>query len=84
MSRKLPTVGRGLADTLRCFHEAGTLHVPDAQCAGEHFAFLTIGASLDRQLFDFDLAPDGLERACERAEAGVRTFLRAYAVSVIS
>jgi TetR/AcrR family transcriptional repressor of mexJK operon len=72
-------VMRTLANTLLRFHEAGTLHVPDARCAGEHFAFLTIGASLDRQLFDVDLGPGVLERARERAEAGVRAFLRAYA-----
>lgn len=72
-------VMRTLADTLRRFHDAGTLQVPDPGRAGEHFAFLTIGASLDRHLFEIDRAPDSLELARDRAETGVLVFLRAYA-----
>ncbi|ANJ28040.1 TetR/AcrR family transcriptional regulator [Agromyces aureus] len=58
----------------------GLLRIDDAELAAEHFAFLAIGSSLDRALFDptADGDPDAVARAIERAEAGVEAFLRAY------
>ncbi len=70
---------RTLANTIARLHAAGALHAPDAERAGEHFAFLTIGASLDRGMFEAELGPGTAAVAHERAESGVRAFLRAYA-----
>jgi TetR/AcrR family transcriptional regulator, mexJK operon transcriptional repressor len=67
-----------LAGALRRFDERGALRVEDPPMAAEHFAFLVIGASLDRALFDADgtrLSPEAVE---SRATAGVDAFLRAY------
>ena len=72
-------VMRTLAATIARFHAAGVLHAPDAERAGEHFAFLTIGASLDRGLFDVEPSSGAAALAHERAESGARAFLRAYA-----
>lgn len=54
------------------------LQPPDARRAAEHFAFLVIGAGLDRAMFDGrDEAPN--ERILLRAaDDGVRVFLDAY------
>lgn len=72
-------VMRTLSDTITRLHEAGALHAPDAERAGEHFAFLTIGASLDRGMFEIELPAGAAAVAHERAEGGARAFLRAYA-----
>lgn len=72
-------VMRTLSDTIARFHGIGVLHAPDAERAGEHFAFLTIGASLDRGMFEPELPPGAAATAHERAESGARAFLRAYA-----
>lgn len=72
-------VMRTLSDTITRLHEAGALHAPDAERAGEHFAFLTIGASLDRGMFEIELPAGAAAVAHERAESGARAFLRAYA-----
>ncbi|WP_067524011.1 TetR/AcrR family transcriptional regulator C-terminal domain-containing protein [Nocardia uniformis] len=47
------------------------------ELAAEHFAFLVMGASLNRALFEATTpyAPEGIEK---RAHAGIDTFLRAY------
>lgn len=60
--------------------ERGLLRVDDPELAAEHFAFLAIGSSLDRALFDpaADTDADAVPRAVARAEAGVAVFLRAY------
>lgn len=72
-------VMRTLADAIARFHTAGALHAPDAERAGEHFAFLTIGASLDRGMFEAEPSAGVAAAAHERAESGARAFLRAYA-----
>ncbi|GAB3831200.1 TetR/AcrR family transcriptional regulator [Kribbella italica] len=64
-----------LAQTLRQLHDSGALLVQDPPTAAEHFAFLVIGASLDRALFDHNIS---LIHAEERAESGARAFYRAY------
>ena len=68
-----------LAEALRAFDARGQLRVDDPESAAEHFAFLAIGASLDRALFDARTDAAGAAAAVERAERGVAVFLRAYA-----
>lgn len=68
-----------LAAALRVFAERGQLRIDDPEAAAEHFAFLAIGASLDRALFDAETDAAGATAAIERAERGVAVFLRAYA-----
>ena len=68
-----------LAEALRAFDTRGQLRVDDPESAAEHFAFLAIGASLDRALFDARTDAAGAAAAVERAERGVAVFLRAYA-----
>ena len=68
-----------LAAALRAFDARGQLRVDDPESAAEHFAFLAIGASLDRALFDAETDAAGAAAAVERAERGVAVFLRAYA-----
>ena len=52
------------------------LTVPDPDAAARHFAFLVVGAPLDRALFDpAAVSPDALDR---QARAGVAAFRRAY------
>jgi TetR/AcrR family transcriptional regulator, mexJK operon transcriptional repressor len=72
-------VMRSLAAALRVFDERGQLRIDDPEAAAEHFAFLAIGASLDRALFDARTDAAGVDAAVERAERGVAVFLRAYA-----
>lgn len=67
-----------LADAFAEFDRRGVLHVEEPEVAAEQFAFLAVGASLDRALLsteDSALSPQAVEA---RAEAGARTFLRAY------
>jgi len=70
-----------VATALRTLDERGLLRIDDADLAAEHFAFLAIGLSLDRALFDLASDTDATtaERAVERAEHGAAAFLRAYA-----
>jgi TetR/AcrR family transcriptional regulator, mexJK operon transcriptional repressor len=67
------------ADTFADLAARGRLHAPDPTRAAEHFAFLVVGAVLDRIMFDGpDATPDADER--ERiAQAAVVTFLAAHA-----
>jgi TetR/AcrR family transcriptional regulator, mexJK operon transcriptional repressor len=67
-----------LAEALDRFDERGLLDVDDPELAAEHFAFLVIGASLDRALFDPAGLPASDEDVESRAHAGVGAFLRAY------
>lgn len=69
-----------VATALRTFDERGLLRIDDAELAAEHFAFLAIGASLDRALFEAETDAAGADAAVERAERGAAAFLRAYAV----
>jgi TetR/AcrR family transcriptional regulator, mexJK operon transcriptional repressor len=68
-----------VAVALRAFDARGQLRVDDAELAAEHFAFLSIGAALDRALFEAGTDASGPEAAVERAERGAAAFLRAYA-----
>lgn len=66
-----------IADALRRFNDRGLVRIDDPDTAAEHFAFLVLGATLDRALFESDQPPDSdTVRSC--ATAGVETFLRAY------
>ncbi|MGH8791728.1 MAG: TetR/AcrR family transcriptional regulator [Stackebrandtia sp.] len=73
-SRVMATVAEGL----RRFHERGLLHVDDCELAAEHFAFLVMGASLDRALFETSTPPPAAADVEARARAGADAFLRAY------
>lgn len=68
-----------LARALSELDAMGQLVVPDPELAAEHLAFLTIGASLDRAMFDSSRT---LDAALARAEAGARAFYRAYRVTL--
>lgn len=65
-----------LAERFGELHERGLLRTGDAVTAAEHFAFLIMGATLDRALFEG--APDPAE-VDRRAIAGAEAFLRAHA-----
>ncbi|WP_125777730.1 TetR/AcrR family transcriptional regulator [Antribacter gilvus] len=54
----------------------GTLIVSDADVAAEHFAYLVMGADLDRGMFG--APPPSVRRVEQRATAGAEAFLRAY------
>lgn len=70
-------VMRALAELFSALAASGHLVLDDPVLAAEHFAFLVMGADLDRGLFAATTpAPDAIEH---RAVAGVATFLRAYA-----
>jgi TetR/AcrR family transcriptional repressor of mexJK operon len=68
-----------IAAALRRFDERGQLRIDDAELAAEHFAFLAIGASPDRALFEAQTDAAGADAAMARAERGAAAFLRAYA-----
>ena len=65
------------AEAFRSLYERGLLAVDDPAVAAEHFAFLIMGATLDRALFGSEPPSEDLVRA--RALAGVEAFVRAYA-----
>ena len=67
---------RAVAERLRRYRDAGLLAMPDPETAAEHFAYLVLGASLDRALFDPRPIPD--EELQRPARAGAEVFLRAY------
>jgi TetR/AcrR family transcriptional regulator, mexJK operon transcriptional repressor len=68
-----------LAARLAALAEKGRLRVADPMTAAEHFAFLVMGAPLDRALLGLgtDRPPDELDAV---ALAGVGAFLRAYGI----
>src|SRR5690606_37230177 len=66
-----------LAAGLRRCHERGLLHVENPELAAEHFAFLVLGAYLDRALFQATTPPPA-EDIEKRVQAGIDAFLRAY------
>lgn len=74
--------GRVMATLATAFESLamrGRLHVTDPDRAAEQFAFLVLGASLDRAMFDVrDETPDA-DSLARAADDGVRTFLAAYA-----
>jgi TetR/AcrR family transcriptional repressor of mexJK operon len=57
----------------------GLLRVPDPRRAAEHFAFLVVGATLDRVMFDGEAAVPPAAEAKALARDGVEVFLSAYA-----
>jgi TetR/AcrR family transcriptional regulator, mexJK operon transcriptional repressor len=66
-----------LADAFEDMDRRGLLEIDDARLAAEHFAYLAIGADLDRGLFALkpDVSPD---EAVARAIRGADAFYRAY------
>ncbi|MCS5496443.1 TetR/AcrR family transcriptional regulator [Cnuibacter physcomitrellae] len=60
---------------LRRLAEAGELSIDDAEMAAGHFAYLALGAPLDRALFVGAPEQSALDRA---ARQGAAVFLRAY------
>ncbi|MCB0910714.1 MAG: TetR/AcrR family transcriptional regulator C-terminal domain-containing protein [Propionibacteriaceae bacterium] len=67
---------RALADLFGTLSRSGHLVLDDPALAAEHFAFLVMGADVDRGMF----VPAILDRAAveARAAAGAAVFLRAY------
>ena len=70
-------VMRTLADHLAGLSGRGLLDLDDPMTAAEHFAFLVMGAPLDRALFHIDSTPSRSEIEAN-ARAGVAAFLRAW------
>ncbi len=67
-----------LAEAFRRYRDAGVLSIDDPARAGEQFAFLVLGASLDHGLFTPDDEPADPALVERRALAGVEAFLRAH------
>jgi TetR/AcrR family transcriptional regulator, mexJK operon transcriptional repressor len=67
-----------LADAFAILHRRGLLEVEDPRVAAEHFAYLAIGASLDRALFGIGVGPSDRDEAAARASHGAAVFYRAY------
>ena len=68
---------RALAEYFGSLSESGLLRPSvDSMLAAEHFAFLIMGADLDRGMFTGTAPTRGAVRA--RADAGARAFLAAY------
>jgi TetR/AcrR family transcriptional repressor of mexJK operon len=73
---------RMLGQALRGFAERGLLSVVRPRTAAEHFAFLIMGAPLDRALFSPSEDLPSQREIDAHAAAGVAAFLRAYAPSL--
>lgn len=72
-------VYQGLAAIFARLGAEGRLRVDDPLLAAHHFAWLTLGQSLDAAMFDEPRAPR--PRDVQRmADAGVKVFLEGYAV----
>jgi AcrR family transcriptional regulator len=69
-------VMKAIATRLERYDSLGLLVIPDARLAAEHFAYLVLGATLDRALFE--PGSPGPDRIDSAAEAGAEVFLRAY------
>ncbi|WP_432500074.1 TetR/AcrR family transcriptional regulator [Kineococcus gynurae] len=67
---------RALAGCLADLHGRGELDVPDPAVAAEHFAFLVMGADLDRGMLGRPPPPPA--RVRDRARSGAAAFCRAY------
>lgn len=75
--RRAPeAVLRALSTALDKLADAGQLRLDSADMAAEHFAFLIMGADMDRGMFQPATVSE--TRVRERAEAGAAAFLRAY------
>jgi TetR/AcrR family transcriptional repressor of mexJK operon len=68
-----------LAQALRRFTERGLLSATQPRIAAEHFAFLVMGAPLDRALFSDSKGLPSQRELDKQVAAGVTAFLRAYA-----
>ncbi|ADD44713.1 TetR/AcrR family transcriptional regulator [Stackebrandtia nassauensis] len=67
-----------LAEAIGRLGERGLLRASDPRLAAEHFAFLVMGAALDRALFTVDGETLPQTEIETRAVAGVAAFLAAY------
>jgi TetR/AcrR family transcriptional regulator, mexJK operon transcriptional repressor len=70
-------VMRAIAELFAGLMAEGLLRRAEPALAAEHFAFLVMGADLDRGMFE--QRPLGRSRVRARARAGADAFLRAYA-----
>ena len=68
----------GLAAALGALAERGALVVPDPQRAAEHFAFLVLGATLDRAMFEGEQSVPSDAELQRTADDAARAFLAAY------
>lgn len=76
-ARAPEAVMRALADHFARMSEAGILKAADPRLAAEHFAFLVMGADLDRGMFTGTVPSRTAVRS--RATAGAGVFAAAYA-----
>jgi TetR/AcrR family transcriptional repressor of mexJK operon len=67
-----------LAAALQSLALRGRLQITDPRRAAEQFAFLVLGAALDRAMFDGRDAMSDADSLARAADDGVRTFLAAY------
>ena len=67
-----------LAAVLADLGEEGRLRVPDPVRAAEHLAFLVVGPTLDRVMFEGEAAVPGPAELERLADDGVAVFLAAY------
>jgi TetR/AcrR family transcriptional regulator, mexJK operon transcriptional repressor len=67
-----------LAAALGSLAERGALDVPDPQRAAEHFAFLVLGATLDRAMFEGEQSVPSNTVLQRTADDAARAFLAAY------
>lgn len=67
-----------LAAAFESLAERGALVVPDPQRAAEHFAFLVLGATLDRAMFDGEQSIPSDAELQRTADDAARAFLAAY------
>jgi TetR/AcrR family transcriptional repressor of mexJK operon len=72
------TVMSTLAAALESLAVRGRLQVTDPHRAAEQFAFLVLGAALDRAMFDGRDDIHDTDSIAHAADDGVRTFLDAY------
>jgi TetR/AcrR family transcriptional repressor of mexJK operon len=89
-ARRLPDLAReyyraapgrvlgALADALGSLAERGALVVPDPQRAADHFAFLVLGATLDRAMFEGEQSVPSDAELRRTADEATRAFLAAY------
>ncbi len=78
--RRAPArVVTALADAFAELGRRGLLRVPDPLRAAEHFAFLVVGPTLDRVMFEGEAAVPSPPELADRARAGVEVFLAAHA-----
>jgi TetR/AcrR family transcriptional regulator, mexJK operon transcriptional repressor len=67
-----------LAEAFAELHRRGLLDIDDAEVAAEQFAYLAIGANLDRALFGVAAAGSSGDDRSARAINGADVFYRAY------